>query len=569
MNDTREDALREQVTASVLGRGGADGMKRPELSRNTFGYDDRRPTPRVSSLVPRVSIDRRRHGYLRGILEPADYGRDLIDDDIDADSILSDDRSAAWRFSEQQRQKRETRTAMPGRTPPSPRVAPSSPRIPPPLPRTAPPPSWAIPSSPRFATPLTFPPPEMACRLSRPPCELPELVPDHDDTSGIGSPLASGPTTPSFMADIFRPLTEFSSPNLELGAFLKFNPAPELDLYRGMRRMSMTPSISAPDGLGMIQEEEDDVNADGVSVMTPTEVSFGGDGDSGSTRFERHGYLAAGVRYHNQSVSSLGSGSGSSGEWRPGHAPRKSSSTIMGRIRSRPQFGDEPECLEKRSLTPVQLLAPPRPLFDEDQLTLAGTRPSTSASSNAPSQIGRIDGGGTPLRFFHRMPWVGDAEGKKHGAVFGVDLKESVREAPMKIRISHKGRSTSYRSFPLSVYKCCEFIRRAAGAIEPLPRVETGLDFWTEAFNRLPTDSRNLTKHLLTLFAEVLLAAEGRLRMGREAVGVGAGEADVSSGAWGWAFSGGGGKGQQKGRAGRKNVHATLALAFLIKKRGM
>jgi hypothetical protein len=31
----------------------------------------------------------------------------------------------------------------------------------------------------------------------------------------------------------------------------------------------------------------------------------------------------------------------------------------------------------------------------------------------------------------------------------------------MKIRISHKGRSTSYRTFPLSVYKCCEFIRRA------------------------------------------------------------------------------------------------------------
>jgi len=55
-----------------------------------------------------------------------------------------------------------------------------------------------------------------------------------------------------------------------------------------------------------------------------------------------------------------------------------------------------------------------------------------------------------------RMPWVPD---DKAPTVFGVDLKESVRLAPMKIRILHKGRSTSYRTYPICVYKCCEFIR--------------------------------------------------------------------------------------------------------------
>ena len=55
-----------------------------------------------------------------------------------------------------------------------------------------------------------------------------------------------------------------------------------------------------------------------------------------------------------------------------------------------------------------------------------------------------------------RMPWAPD---DKAPTVFGVDLKESVRLAPMKIRISHKGRSTSYRTYPICMYKCCEFIR--------------------------------------------------------------------------------------------------------------
>ena len=55
---------------------------------------------------------------------------------------------------------------------------------------------------------------------------------------------------------------------------------------------------------------------------------------------------------------------------------------------------------------------------------------------------------------------------------------------------------------PASVFKSWILLGKQYGAIEPsCPRVETGLDFWTEALNRLSTPARNLTKLLLTLFA--------------------------------------------------------------------
>ena len=119
-----------------------------------------------------------------------------------------------------------------------------------------------------------------------------------------------------------------------------------------------------------------------------------------------------------------------------------------------------------------------------------------------------------------------------------------------------------------SVVKSWILLARQEGAIEPpCPRVETGLDFWTEALNRLPTVNRNLTKHLLTLFAEVLLAAAGEIS-----------EADarqlasaVSRAMFHHDSEGGplDGKGRDpKKKPGRRNVQPTLALAFLIKKRG-
>jgi hypothetical protein len=119
-----------------------------------------------------------------------------------------------------------------------------------------------------------------------------------------------------------------------------------------------------------------------------------------------------------------------------------------------------------------------------------------------------------------------------------------------------------------SVVKSWILLARQEGAIEPpCPRVETGLDFWTEALNRLPTPNRNMTKHLLTLFAEVLLAAAGEIteadaRQLASAVSRAIFHHDTDGSSLN-------GKGrEQKRQPVRRNVHPTLALAFLIKKRG-
>ncbi|KAK0747058.1 hypothetical protein B0T18DRAFT_429904 [Schizothecium vesticola] len=48
------------------------------------------------------------------------------------------------------------------------------------------------------------------------------------------------------------------------------------------------------------------------------------------------------------------------------------------------------------------------------------------------------------------------------GGVFATPLDLSVALAPMRIRVSHKGSAVSYRSLPVSVYKCAEYIRRTA-----------------------------------------------------------------------------------------------------------
>lgn len=138
---------------------------------------------------------------------------------------------------------------------------------------------------------------------------------------------------------------------------------------------------------------------------------------------------------------------------------------------------------------------------------------------------------------------------------------------------------------PAPVVKSWILLARREGAIEPpLPRVETGLDFWTEALNRLPTANRNLAKHLLTLFAEVLIAATGDIseadaRQLAASVSRAMFHQDLEAGVpGGQGGEGGGGSGHGDRRASRdvkrtaaaprRNVQPTLALAFLIRKRG-
>ena len=119
-----------------------------------------------------------------------------------------------------------------------------------------------------------------------------------------------------------------------------------------------------------------------------------------------------------------------------------------------------------------------------------------------------------------------------------------------------------------SVVKSWILLARQEGAIEPpCPRVETGLDFWTEALNRLPTPNRNLTKHLLTLFAEVLLAATGEIteadaRQLASAVSRAMFHQDMDGSSLNGNIR------EQRKQPVRRNVQPTLALAFLIKKRG-
>ncbi|KAK4238332.1 hypothetical protein C8A03DRAFT_15201 [Achaetomium macrosporum] len=624
MSDMLEDGLREQLAAALLGWGGGDGggMQR-KSSESTDNDDCDRGTPKTE----RAFSVGHRQGYIRGLMEYADQDGDMtaVDYDIDADSThdASDAFDAAseggWRS---QQQPRDTSTAE--------RSTPAAEKALPPLPVDTP---LASPGS---------PPLEMSCRISRfpfsHPCEVPELMPDQEDF-----PSVSDPVTPSVATDVFRPLTEVLSPPLELGPFP--NPASQPDLYDRVPRMaikSVVSDLSAPNVPESIPEEEDDdVNTDGVSMLTPTEVSFDtGDGECGSTRVDKNGSLVVEDSRPSQSVSSLGSGSMSSSEWRPSQAsgPRKSVN-LFSRRRNGGRGPLEEECLERRSLTPAQLNTP-GPSHPGGLLRPGPASPTSPTSPAAPASRAETS---MASRFFNHMPWMHDPRPGKAEAVFGVDLKESIRVAPMKIRISHKGRSTSYRTFPLSVHKCCEFIRRAGGtdgdifaapgnaynvsqlkaifsqpptygeqfqfqgsdytvydaarlilifleelpkplippsvvkswillarqegAIEPpCPRVETGLDFWTEALNRLPTANRNLTKHLLTLFAEVLLAATGTVteadaRQLASTVSRAMFHQDADAGPLDSKNR------DLKKKPVRRNVQPTLALAFLIKKR--
>ncbi|KAK4156114.1 hypothetical protein C8A00DRAFT_12907 [Chaetomidium leptoderma] len=622
MSDILNDGLREQLAAALLGWGGGDGMDRK--SRGTIDSDDAGlETPKAEPALGH------RQGRMRGLIEFADEeDRSTVDSDIDADSLF--DTSDSFESRPQRSGGSGQHPLQPRRTTEKP--IPAAQKALPPLPAETPPPALASSQ------------PEMSCRISRfpfsHPCEMPELMPDQEDMFGTAtSPSLSGPATPSVIPDVFRPLTQIISPDLNLGPFPGGVAEPELhDRVSKMSTRSSDTSVS--DGLGIIREE-DDVNTDGVSLLTPTEVSFGnsaGEGESGPARVDHQGFLQVGGGGHWRSVSSVDSVS--SGEWRPSAAAAaRKSVSIFSRMRSGGRPAEE-EYLEKRSLTPMQLSAPTRgPVYsDDDLLTPNGLTPTSPLSNPSRGDAS------TTSRFFQRMPWLGDSQPKKPDAVFGVDLKESIRVAPMKIRISHKGRSTSYRTFPLSIHKCCEFIRRAGGtdgnifssagnpynianlksifglspsygehfkfegsdytvhdaariilyfleqlpkplispsvvkswillarqegAIEPpCPRVETGLDFWTEALNRLPTANRNLTKHLLTLFAEVLLAAAGTIteadaRQLASAVSRAMFHQDLETG-------GVDSKGKdQKKKPVRRNVQPTLALAFLIRKRG-
>lgn len=106
-----------------------------------------------------------------------------------------------------------------------------------------------------------------------------------------------------------------------------------------------------------------------------------------------------------------------------------------------------------------------------------------------------------------------------------------------------------------SVAKSWILLARQEGAIAPAcaKPLESGLDFWVEALNRLPTANRNLVKHLLTMWAETVMRKNGEIR-----------EADARN----LASTVSRAVFQLDQEGGKRSVHATLALAFLIRKRG-
>lgn len=113
-----------------------------------------------------------------------------------------------------------------------------------------------------------------------------------------------------------------------------------------------------------------------------------------------------------------------------------------------------------------------------------------------------------------------------------------------------------------SVLKSWILLARQHGAIEPPcpQRVETGLDFWTEALNRLPVVNRNLVKHLLGLFAEIVATkgTDGKF------IGIADAHARHLSAAVSRALF----HSDESDRNSKVAVHPTLALAFMIRKRG-
>lgn len=113
---------------------------------------------------------------------------------------------------------------------------------------------------------------------------------------------------------------------------------------------------------------------------------------------------------------------------------------------------------------------------------------------------------------------------------------------------------------PRSVVKGWIALARQGGGIEPsrARALESGLDFWVEALNRLPAANRNLVKLLLTLFAEIVTRRDW---MGKGAIA----EVDarnLASAVSSALFH------LEEGKERNKSLHATLALAFLIRKRG-
>lgn len=508
---------------------------------------------------------------------------------------------------------------------------------------------------------ISLPSPSFSHRLSRIPYhhhDVPELFTSRDDMSVTASPSTPAPITPTCNGfqfdDIFHPLSTPYRSRLGSATSSCGQRTPSLrpvstmsNFFPDADAVSIThgPSLGTADTVSSLSSFETPevqpsrAHMRSISIGRPMLVMDGSPGK--------------------QSLSST-----TSGPLEEKSRNIKNTSRRMGGLLARIWPGSSSEkrnapADHKRSLTPHKL---EQPQLDNVSLPSAEPFGPSSLSSSA----SRSEYGMAPASQSLSVQTRGSSAGKDGGSAFGVDLKESIRIAPSKIRISHRGKSTSHRLFPLSVYKCCEFIRnsgctdpslfastgnshnvaylkyvfntgpsygddfdfdslgpegdpytpydaarliliylrelpkplvsqsvlrswimlaRQEGAIEPAaPKLEDmGFDFWTEALNRLSLHNRNLVKHLLDLFADMLLRSGATANMLAEAQGDRKGKAAVMGQKW----QGGHGVVHEVDarrlaselsssmfhtdnmKLGKKAAaHPTLALAFLIKKRG-
>jgi len=201
---------------------------------------------------------------------------------------------------------------------------------------------------------------------------------------------------------------------------------------------------SASVGLGTVREDGVAMSFPVVELTATISVpdTDASDGTNTSSRnFDQQPSISNSGRpststIHSSSSMSVRSSSEEKQGRRKQSTPPRKSADFFRRLRSRTGVPDE--FIERRSITPHGLLAPGPQHNGQD---------FPEELDHARAMVRGLQGSGKP--------------------VFGVDLDESIRFAPMKIRISHKGSTTSYRSFPLSVYKCCDFIRNSGTHIPP------------------------------------------------------------------------------------------------------
>ncbi|KAK3323209.1 hypothetical protein B0T19DRAFT_401550 [Cercophora scortea] len=598
--------------------------------------------------------------YMRALMEYAD-GDDMMapaNDDIDADTDESDDgdQQGYPERSDSKRRRSSQRRSAAGTTA-----------------------TTATSNLPSVDDSIhVSPSSKFASRISRVPFDnllqdtgsVPDLVSDHHEheQEGHGELSPAVPSTPHAnpVDDVFQSLAFAASPELQLAPFAGFKENPTITNGDDDDELPVK-SASRPSDpvLNMIKEEGETARVDHAPQTRPSL-----DRPERRNTIKKHRYEAslastAQTMESAPSIRSLATTTSSEPEppntkTSPPRPMARLFSRLRNSVRSRRAIPEE-DFIEKRSLTPFEL-SPAAQQRIAAEGAMSGSPPNAAPGSSGTVTSEPHNGmhfGRRPSSSSQSTSTLQNKKQKKEnennnnnnpkaGAFFGVDLKQSINVAPMRIRISHKGRSTSYRTFPLGVYKCCEFIRssgctdanlfssadaynvsqlkqifntgpsygesftfasnpdytvydaarliliflselpkplvsnsvlkswimlaRQEGAIEPPcpQRLDTGLDFWAEALNRLPMANRSLVKHLLNLFAEILISRAAP----SHGSGSGSGSGDAINEADARRLAASVARAlfhTDEGKfGGRKTaaVHPTLALAFLIVKRG-